>query len=655
MSLDEALFALLWRVLRARRQARQRAAPDPHTAYLAVLRAPLTLVARALSGEPLELQAAEHAGGFVGAVLYLPQSMSTATTLEENTQAYLYRLAYTVTSRQLGLTLGMGAAGEPEWQAFHTLLAVPATLRALECALPMTCALRAQLFPLFLSARPPWPRLATTAACLEALTQVLLGRPWPAPQATPAWRWLCHSYAAACDGGSAAEIQALWTALPRCGHRSCAGDVPPVPLWGQLLPASGHGRSLTPDQGNASTPTTFPAGTQLPGPPREHVHRVQLEQRDIEQDVLMHTFDKLETAEEFQGVTRTPDGTDELARHAEALKALDLRQVVRSPTRTQSIYQADLQLDGDMGDLEDATPAPAVAYVYDEWDGKARQYKRRWCTVYVRRAPAPTPPAAAAAAAILRQHTRTIRDLRLVLEKMRSTRVQRNRQPEGAEVDLDAVVDRYATARSGHPPDDRLYLARRRQTRDLATLLLVDLSASTDAWIQGRRVLDIATTSVLVLGEVLAHWHERVSIAGFYSHTRRDCRFVLLKHFDEPWQRCRGALVSLEPTGYTRIGPALRHSLALLARQQAARKLLLLISDGKPTDYDRYEGRYGMADVRQAIREAHQARVHTYALAVDVRAKHYLPQMFGSGNFQILPHPAHLVRSLVAIYGRLAY
>jgi nitric oxide reductase NorD protein len=130
---------------------------------------------------------------------------------------------------------------------------------------------------------------------------------------------------------------------------------------------------------------------------------------------------------------------------------------------------------------------------------------------------------------------------------------------------------------------------------------------------------------------------------------------VLLKHFDEPWQRCRGALVSLEPTGYTRIGPALRHGLALLARQHAARKLLLLISDGKPTDYDRYEGRYGMADVRQAIREAHQARVHTYALAVDVRAKHYLPQMFGSGNFQILPHPAHLVRSLAAIYGRLAY
>jgi nitric oxide reductase NorD protein len=124
---------------------------------------------------------------------------------------------------------------------------------------------------------------------------------------------------------------------------------------------------------------------------------------------------------------------------------------------------------------------------------------------------------------------------------------------------------------------------------------------------------------------------------------------ICFKSFDQPWVRCKAALTTLTPTGYTRIGPALRHGIALLQHQQAARKLLLLISDGKPTDYDRYEGHYGIADVRQAIREAHQARIHTYALAVDVQAKRYLPQMFGSGNFQILPRPGHLVRGLTDI------
>jgi len=194
-----------------------------------------------------------------------------------------------------------------------------------------------------------------------------------------------------------------------------------------------------------------------------------------------------------------------------------------------------------------------------------------------------------------------------------------------------------------------------RQTRDLVTLRLVDLSYSTDAWLQGHRVLDIAKESVLVLSEALAQWRDRVGIAGFYSNTRRHCRFVLLKSFDEPWPHCKAALAGLEPTGYTRIGPALRHGVALLERQHAAKKLLLLISDGKPTDYDRYEGRYGIADVRQAMREAYQARIHTYALAVDVQAKHSLPQMFGCGNFQILPHPTHLVRGLTDVYRRLSH
>ena len=655
MSLDEALFARIWRLTRALRRASHHAGDPAHAARLAVLRPHLMLVARALSGEPLDVREAEHAGGFVGEVLYLPQRISIAATLQENVHAYLYRVAYTVTSRQLGLTLDAGHTEHPAFQVFCTLLAVPETRRALEAALPMTRTLREQFSPLLLGTRSPWPPLDTGTACLEALTQVLLGRPLPAPEATPGWLWLQHSMTVACAGYRAAEARALWAELQRCVRLRAACDVSPVMLWGQLLAPSHNGRGLTPSQADLSALASFPTGTELPGKSKEHVRRVELDQRDIDNDVLIHTFDKIDTAEEFQGVMRTPDGADELAQHAEALEELDVRDVVRSATRTQSIYQADLLLDGDIGDLVDTGSPPAAAYVYDEWDSKARQYKPHWCTVYVSRPPVPPPAAAAAAAAILHKHARLVRDLRLLLDKVRCTRVLRNRQPEGDEVDLDAVVDRYATVHSGHQPDDRLYLARRRHTRDLITMLLIDLSSSTDAWIQGVRVLDIARESVLVLSEVLAQWHDRVGIAGFYSHTRRDCRFVLLKHFDEPWPRCKAALASLEPTGYTRIGPALRHGTALLQGQQAAKKLLLLISDGKPTDYDRYEGRYGIADVRQAMREAHQARIHTYALAVDVQAKLYLPQMFGNGNFQILPHPTHLVRSLTDIYRRLVH
>ena len=260
---------------------------------------------------------------------------------------------------------------------------------------------------------------------------------------------------------------------------------------------------------------------------------------------------------------------------------------------------------------------------------------------------------------MLHARRRSIRQLgdplQRLADRLRAVRVLKNRQPDGGEVDIDALIDRYATVRSGHQPDEKLYLVRRRQRRDLVTLLLLDLSSSTDAWLKGHRVLDVAREALLVLGEVLSSYRDQVGIGGFYSYTRRDCRFVILKDFAEPWTRCKATLASVEPTGYTRIGPAIRHGVQLLQQQKATQKLLLLISDGKPTDYDRYEGRYGIADVRQAIREAGQVRIHTYALAVDIQAKLYLPEMFGAGNYQILPHPSHLVHSLAQLYTRLWY
>jgi len=91
-----------------------------------------------------------------------------------------------------------------------------------------------------------------------------------------------------------------------------------------------------------------------------------------------------------------------------------------------------------------------------------------------------------------------------------------------------------------------------------------------------------------------------------------------------------------------------------LATQQRARKQwILFLSDGKPNDYDRYEGRHGIQDVRQAIREAHREHIHTYALAIDPQARHVLPQLFGQANYKILPRPAALPEAMLYFYTRL--
>ena len=175
--------------------------------------------------------------------------------------------------------------------------------------------------------------------------------------------------------------------------------------------------------------------------------RVDLNQQDIDDDVLVHTFEKVETAEEFCGVTRTPDGADELALHAEAIDALDLRDVVRSHTRTRSIYRADVTLDVAVGEVEAAETSDTTRFLYDEWDAKARRYKQAWCRVYVTR---PTQLATSSAGRtyatdVLRKHAKHVRDLRTAFDRLRAVRVLKNRQPDGGDVDMDALIDRYAT------------------------------------------------------------------------------------------------------------------------------------------------------------------------------------------------------------------
>ena len=149
---------------------------------------------------------------------------------------------------------------------------------------------------------------------------------------------------------------------------------------------------------------------------------------------------------------------------------------------------------------------------------------------------------------------------------------------------------------AGFGGNSRLYVSQEHRRRDFATTVLLDVSLSTEPGFSGRGMLDGAREP-FVLGEVARN----SAIGCAYSRLRRDAqpvsRWELLR-WDELWQRGRAWLGALAPQGYTRIGLAIRYATRDLATVAAERKLLLLVSDGKPTDYDRYEGRYGIADVR---------------------------------------------------------
>jgi nitric oxide reductase activation protein len=403
------------------------------------------------------------------------------------------------------------------------------------------------------------------------------------------------------------------------------------------------------DQGSAGAEAGA-SGREARAPRLGDLRRRLLTQDPDGENPIIHTFEKVETLEAHAGGRRLADGADELDEHAEALEEVELRELVRGGPEAQAILRAELDLAASIPDVESVAPGER-GLSYDEWDQRLRAYRRGWCTVYPSPVPATAPELGAALA---RAHRREIEALYRRVDahtaRLRSTRGQR----DGEDIDVDAVVLAAADRAAGREGSERLYLRRQPRSRDVAVAVLLDVSLSTDSWVAERRVLDVARAATVVFGEVVTRLGDDLAVLAFASKTRNVCRVFEVKGFEEPWSVGRRRLGALEPQGYTRIGPALRHAAALLARQTADERLLLLISDGKPTDYDRYEGRHGEADVRMAVREAQRRGVVTHALTIDRAARGHLPATFGPGAWHVLSDPAHLPRAMAEVYRRLS-
>lgn len=645
MSLDERLFGRAYRALSgARRRLRRVAAPPPHAVSLEAVAPRLRLVACALAATDVVLVAGDDDEVPRERRLPLPPILALAPSVDDNVRLYQLRVVHAATALRLGLRLPADLdAAEAD---LHALLAVPAIRAAAARALPGLPAIEAALLPRVLATRPDLTRLAPPAAALEALAQLHLGIAASALVGrVDADALVWAERAAACAPATTAALVAAARALGAAGLGPAR--LAPVVVWGGLPRAERTGAAAGVRRPGA---LPAPATTERAQPrPPTSVREVDLGE-EVAENPAVHSFEKVHTAEEYRGGRKRVDAEDELADHAEALDELDLREVVRSSERTRALYRADLVLDDGVGDLEGEAPA-VDAIAYDEWDARHRRYRTGWCSLRATRL-AERQPAASAAAwcrTTVARHRREIRALRAAFARIEAARRWKGRQPDGPDIDVDALVQRHADLASGHAPPDRLYSARRRHAQEVAILILLDASLSTDAWVAGHRVLDVARDAVLVLGEALASTDVTVGVAAFVSHTRRDCRFATIKGFAEPWLDGARRLASVEPSGYTRIGPALRHATRVLERTPARRRLILLVSDGKPTDYDRYEGRYGVADVRQAVREAERRAVSVFALAVDAAARPHLPQLFGKGHYALLPRPDALTGALARV------
>jgi len=403
-------------------------------------------------------------------------------------------------------------------------------------------------------------------------------------------------------------------------------------------------------------PTSADEVGSPPTGPEASMRRVErATRRDLgaaqDENPLVHSFEKLHTLEEYKGGRKQLDGADELDAHANALKELEISEVIRSNEAAHSLLRSGAMLESSAADVGESSDASGIPY--DEWDFRSGVFRPGWCRVKVSRAEHHTGPAASPEIASFAAGTaREVADVRNTMLRLRMRSRPRHRELLGAEVDDDAMVCRFAALAAGVTPPARLYVARRRSQPELAVLLLLDASLSTDGWVDGRRVLDVEQRAAWVIAEATEGWLDEVCIATFSSQTRRDCRFDVVKALNEPWVEARRRLLRVAPAGYTRIGPALRHARTELSVSRGRRRLLLVLTDGKPNDFDRYEGSYGVADVRHAVLEARAAGIMVHALAIDPSARSNLPRMFGAGGFTLLKDPQALAGALGEVIAR---
>lgn len=419
-------------------------------------------------------------------------------------------------------------------------------------------------------------------------------------------------------------------------------DPASVPLW--LHPAPPRQASSRQADKEAGDSTQRPQRQQETDMARRQAEEVDSEHP--ERGLVTIRMENILTWGEFVNVDRAQDEEDDLSKAENIARDMDKISVSRNQRSARSALKFDLDLPGEADDdevLDDGLLLP-------EWDWKKQQLLADHCRIV-------SLLSTDAEAMELPEHLHAeARKLRRRFQVLAPQRHWQYHQPDGQDIDLDAYLQFVTDRHHGEVSHgDNLYRELRETTRDMACVLMADLSLSTDSWIDDRhRVIDVIRDSLMLFSEALSNSTDRFALYGFSSRKRNPVRVHTLKAFDEKYSsRIRGRIHAIKPGYYTRMGAAIRYATEQLQQQASHQRLLLLLTDGKPNDLDQYEGRYGIEDTRHAVQDARRAGIQPLCITIDQKGSAYLPHLFGGDGYVVIHKPSQLPRLLPLIYARM--
>ena len=412
-----------------------------------------------------------------------------------------------------------------------------------------------------------------------------------------------------------------------------------VPLWLHPEPPS-----VAADQPSGEdNPERSGSGSKKEDDRRRSSERVDMP--DGKNGLLSFRLESMFSWTDYIKVDRTTDDADEDTAR-DAANDMDKMSVARDSTPVATKLRFDLDLPPE--DNDDLILGEGISL--PEWDWKKQQLLDDHCRIQLMIAREAVP--CELPVNLRRQAQR----LRREFEGLRPARRWLGRQVEGQEVDLESYIGHCTAKTSGRQSHaERLYRHCVPQERSLSCLLLADLSLSTDSYVNDdSRVIDVIRDGLFLFSEALSSGGDRFALHGFSSRRRNHVRYHTIKGFDEKYSaEVRGRIDAIKPGYYTRMGAALRQASSQLEAESSDRKLLLLLTDGKPNDLDKYEGRYGIEDTRMAVRELHQKGITPFCVTVDEKAPEYLPYIFGQNSFMVVANAEQLPTRLPKLYAQL--
>lgn len=267
---------------------------------------------------------------------------------------------------------------------------------------------------------------------------------------------------------------------------------------------------------------------------------------------------------------------------------------------------------------------------YPEWDYNTKSYRPDWVSVYERLQPPGNP---ADIDKLLAKHAALAKRLKQILDMLKPQYYVRERyQEDGSELDLDVAIRSLIDFKGGANPDPRINMSHKHDGRDIAVMLLLDLSESLNETVPGcdQTLIELSQEAVSLLAWAIEQLGDSFAIAGFASNTRHEVRYQHIKGYSERWgDNVKARLASIQAGYSTRMGAAMRHAAHYLEGQQADKKLMLILTDGEPSDIDSKDPKLLIRDAHKAVQELNQKGIFTYCINLDPFADDYVSEIFG--------------------------